>query len=132
AGAVSGGVTGTIWGAKTAWVMDAFKQSTGQVYFELLDAMPDDDASEAERRALSLGAGALMGLVEIVPVKVITSKIPVLKKLTSPRALAKELLKPTNKPLRDFVKDIGTVALVGGAEEGVQEIISIVAGEMGK
>lgn len=132
-GAKGGFVTGTTLATTFGSIpFDTFVQSTGEIFGELdKSTLADDPEGLATRQALAFGGGALMTAVELVPIFKLAKKVPFLKKIISPKAFSKEILKPVNGKWLQLVKDLGSAAAIEGSEEGAQEIIKLMAVNLG-
>jgi len=134
--AVTGALTAAPFAAEAAMVYDGFKQGSGEIYYTLTNNAFDKNANldvpktEAEMKTLALGGGALMGLLQVIPVNRLMKEVPWLQKLVSPRAVLSTALE--NPAWRRTLMSLGKSALAGGVAGGAQEAVNILTKSVGE
>lgn len=124
----AGALAGAGIGARAGTFLGAAQLETGLAYKELKDLV-DESGKPIEKTAAAGGAiatGVVNGLLELVPFEAATAPIK--------KAFSREGIKQIAKTSagREYLKNIGTLALTEGATEGVQEFFNIAFGEVAK
>ena len=123
-----GALAGAGYGARAGTVYGASQLETGLAYKELKDLV-DENGVPIEKTAAAGGAittGVVNGLLELVPFEAATAPI---KKAFSREGI-KQIVKTSAG--REYLKNIGSLALAEGATEGLQEFSNILFGEVAK
>lgn len=135
-GGTLAGTKGALIGLGAAQIRDELQQGTGQIYHDLSFALKpthegNEPIAERERILLAKGGGLMMAAVAIVPTWVMGKTVPWMRKLVSPRSLAKELIRDGGaSSFRTLAMSLAKSGLAEALEEGTQEAIQIVATEM--
>jgi len=124
----AGALVGAGYGARAGTVYGAAQLETGLAYKELKDLV-DESGNPIEKTAAAGGAiatGVVNGLLELVPFEATMAPIK--------KAFSREGIKQIAKTSagREYLKNIGSLALAEGATEGLQEFNNILFGEVSK
>jgi hypothetical protein len=136
AGAVIGGAKGGVAGAGAAMIQQSVAHGSAQVYNDLNYVYNDDPTFKAlpddQKRQIAKGAGVLMGMVSIMPVKAISKRVPWINKIVNPRSFVKTMQSATGSKWMNLAKDLAVAGAAEGTEEGLQSIIQTVAKTYGE
>jgi len=121
-------IAGAGYGSRAGVVYGASQLETGLAYKELKNLV-DDSGAPIEKTVAAGGAiatGVVNGLLELVPFEAATAPIK--------KAFSREGIKQVARSSagKEYLKNIGALALTEGATEGVQEFSNILFGEVAK
>lgn len=129
-GAGIGAVKGAAVSVPAAFIRHTYVQTTGQIYNDL-SFNSDEDLPEQTKVNISKGAGLLSaGITLALPILKFTKNTPFAKKLLNPKKYVREALKtPATRSI--IMKLAASSAAAEGAEEAIQEVIQVVAVNLG-
>ena len=124
----AGATAGATWGSRAGTVYATGKLEAGLAYKELKDLV-DENGKPIEKQVAAGGAiatGIVNGLIELVPFEAATGQVK--------KAFSREGVKQAAKSAigREYLKNIGKLALAEGAAEGFQELSSVAFSEVAK
>lgn len=131
AGAVGGLISSLRYGPKAAFFKDSVTQTSGEVFSELTSQLDENGKPKLTREQAipyAMGAGVLIGAIDVVGAEAVVKRVPFLKKFLSPKEFAKNILSPENKVIRDGIQQLGNNAFIkdilkGAATEAGTEAV---------
>jgi len=134
-GAVGGLGVGIIGGISVAGAFDAYKSMSASTYNELEDALDDNGKpltiDEQNKRYLSHGVGIVGGGISLLSDKLMLKNVPFLNKLLSMPNVKELVTSASNTTLKQALIGIGKSIAINGTEEAAQEVVQIIAEEVG-
>ena len=130
-GAVGGLITSLRYGPKAAFFKDSVTQTSGEVFSELTSQLDENGRPKLSREQAipyAMGAGVLIGAIDVVGAEAVVKRVPFLKKFLSPKEFAKNILSPENKVIREGIEKLGNSSFIkdilkGAATEGGTEAL---------